>query len=87
LISDKIGDRVRASRQRLGNFLRSFWPPDQAAALELFQRSQGLDLAQSRDRFPAASHDNFFTLLDLLQVLAEAIVQISYADLEAAFAM
>jgi len=26
-------------------------------------------------------------LLDLLQVLAEAIVQISYADLEAAFAM
>jgi hypothetical protein len=53
----------------------------QTASHELGQRVIAADRRQSRDAPASAGHDDLDTLLDAIEVLAQAIVQIADADL------
>jgi hypothetical protein len=81
LVLDEVGYRTFAAGQRLPGFPWPLGPTNQASLFEIFERLGSVDLTQPGNRLAAPGNDDLGPLFDFLQVLAEAIMELTNADL------
>jgi hypothetical protein len=81
LLRHKIRDRASASDLGFTRLPRPLGPVHEAAPLEVLEWALRLHPREAGYRFSATGDNKVGSLLDLLEMLAQSVVQISYADL------
>ncbi|HEX6205384.1 MAG TPA: hypothetical protein VFZ29_06210 [Solirubrobacterales bacterium] len=81
MVLDEVGDRTFGAGQRLPGLPSLLGPTNQASLFEIFERLGSVDLTQPGNGLAAPGNDDLGPLFDLLQVLAEAIVELTNSNL------